>query len=57
MKPRRLSTPWILQRFLYLNQKVAANTCNKLYTRARENGRKREEWEMRDFGIITTLRE
>jgi hypothetical protein len=53
MAPRRLSTPWILQIFLYSNQKVAANTCNKLYTRARANGRKREEWERRDFGIVT----
>jgi hypothetical protein len=53
MAPRRLSTPWILQRFLYSPQKVAANTCSKLYTRARANGRKREEWERRDFGIVT----
>ena len=53
MAPIRLSTPWILQRFLYSNQKFVANVCNKLYTRARANGRKREEWERRDFDIVT----
>jgi hypothetical protein len=35
MTPRRLSTPWILQRCLYPPRKVTANTCNKLYTIAR----------------------
>jgi hypothetical protein len=44
MAPRRLSTPYVLQRFLYSIVKVAANTCNKLYTRARAKMR-RKEWE------------
>jgi hypothetical protein len=36
-------------------QKVVANTCSKLYTRARANGRKREEWERSgiDLSIVT----
>jgi hypothetical protein len=35
MTPRRLSTPWILQIFVYSLRKVVANTCSKLYTIAR----------------------
>jgi hypothetical protein len=59
MAPRRLSTPWILQRFLYSPRKVAANTCSKFYTRARAKREKerRVGEERRDFGIVIIHRE
>jgi hypothetical protein len=31
--------------FLFNRKMVVANTCSKLYTKARANGRKREKWE------------
>jgi hypothetical protein len=55
MAPRRLSTPWILQRFPLFNSKlgqILATSLREEQTRARE----REEWEKRDFGIVTIPR-
>jgi hypothetical protein len=46
MAPRRLSMHHGYSKDLFIQKKkLAANTCSKLYTRARANGRKREEWE------------
>jgi hypothetical protein len=57
MAPIRLSTPWILQIFLYSPRKVVANTCNKLYTIARAKREKeRRVGEERFFHSNITLR-
>jgi hypothetical protein len=46
MAPRRLSTPWILQRFLYSNRSKLEQILATSLRRKNENKkREREEWE------------
>ena len=40
----------------FIQYQAWANTCHKLERRTRAREREREEWEKRDFGIVTIPR-